>query len=487
MAEAAVAGRRASYASRIALCLIANYCVLAVLADRSQRSPVAAVVSATIFWSAMVAFPHGVNRRALFSPRNYIAFLFFFSMVVGPAVMLFGELLPRLWILSSATWDTQRVYSYMLPAALLWGAALLTYLVSQRPGRRVSVDPSPVRGEEREPPADWMLITGMGLILAGVIGLTIATGSVLGAFSLGGKRAAARAVLGAGTYRFSGWMEGVPLGAALVWYYVTQRRRMGKVGGALWVALLYVPLFPLYLYTAGRARALIPLLLLLALYHRYVYRFSAKVLVVALCVLIPTMSLWALYRAGGRDVELRGEGVNTVLAADFSRFEVSTVALAGFQESKLGYFWGKTFRTALTYWVPTLRGRGRVDGTAATAKALAGTRSWNLPVSYATSLVTESYLNFGVLGIVLVFAALGRLVAWLDEKAASTRVLMMLLSLGMVLKLPFLVSTSISAGQLVWAVAFPYAVAWLVRSVLGSTVRKPRMSQAARRPAVVSG
>jgi hypothetical protein len=474
MAEVVLRGRRASFASKAMCLLVANYLLIAFATTHSSRSPAGALIAATAFWGLLAAFPRGLNRTVVFSPRNYITFLFFFSMVVGPIVMMFGQLVPRLWILHSATWDTDRAWDYMPAAALLWGIALFAYLLTVG---RPPPAPSGGRDLEREAPAAWMLVTGLGLIGAGIIGLSLATGSLADAVSLGGRRAASQSALLAGSYRYTGWMEGVPLGAALVWYFVTQRMRMGRFGAFVWAIVLYLPLFPFYLYTAGRARALIPLLLLLALYHRFVHPFGARWLVAGLVVLIPTMSLWAIYRAGLDDVSLRNDRVNTVLAADFSRFEVTTTAIAGFEESGMSFYRGSTLRAASTHWLPALRRSGGVDGTAATAQALAGNRSWNLPSSYATSLVAESYLNFGLAGVVLAFAALGRAVAWLDRKASSSNVLAKLLALSVVLKLPFAVSAAISVSQIIWAVAFPFVVAWLVRSVLrrsrGSRSRHP--------------
>ncbi|MDP8992216.1 MAG: hypothetical protein M3N31_04075 [Actinomycetota bacterium] len=472
--------------ARLSLLLLLNMAVLAVLAQRSARPFFGAFVSAVAFWGLLVLFPtKGVNRRLVISPRNYFLFFFFMSMVVGPALMLTQKLLPRLWTLTYATWDTTKIFSYTLMSSLLWSLAFLCYLLAQRP------TDGPHAGEGRsqrtgEPPADWMLVAGVALVASGVIGLVLTTGSVGTALSLGGRRSASESVLLSGVYRYVVWMEAAPVGAALVWYYITRRARLGRVGSGLLMLALYVPLVPFYLFSSGRTRALVPLLLLLALYHRFSFRFSTIWLVVGLVVLLPTLGAWSLHRRGVEDVSLAKVSATEVAAGDFSRYDVSVASVAGFTEGRMGHYLGRTFLTAATTWLPGAGSEDSPDGTSAMAQAIVGDREWRVASSYATPLVTESYLNFGFAGVAIIFLLFGRAVRWVDRLAESPSLLTSLFGLALALKLPFATSVDISVSQMVWAVGFPFAVAFLARSLLksnapvqGAAVRAARAPTAA--------
>lgn len=461
--------RAPSVRMRVLTLFVLHLGILVVLATRSDRPTAGPLLAAAAFWGLLAAFPHAINRRTLLSPRNYFVFLFFMSMVVGPAVMLSAPLLPRLWILRSATWDTERVWDYMLPGAIVWTVAFAAYLFG---ARRAPTGPprEPDPTTHRQPPAsDWMLVAGLALIGAGVAGLTLALGSLADAATLGGNRARSEAALVSGTYRYTAWMEGVPLGAALVWYYVTRRLHMGRFGAAAWVVILYAPLFPFYLYSSGRGRALVPLLILVALYHRFVHRFHARWLVVGMVVLLPTLAAWSLYRKGVSDITLSQGSVTEVAAADFSRYDVSVVGLAGFHQAELGYLMGSTYAHAALAWVPSSLSSGFIDGTTALARALSGSGSWDTPTSYATSMVIEAYLNFGIVGVAVVSLLFGLVVRRLDALTESPDLLPVLLALSVSLKLPFAIATSVAAGQIVWAVGLPFATAWGARALLGRT------------------
>ncbi len=462
-----VVPQAASLRARLALLMLVNAAVLAFLAERSTRPVLGAFVSAFAFWGLLMLFPtKAVNRQLVISPRNYFLFFFFVSMVVGPALMLSQELLPRLWTLTYATWDTSKIFSYTLMASLLWSLAFLFYLVAQRSTAGRSSVARQAEYVPGEPPADWMLVAGVALVLSGIVGLVLTTGSVGNALSLAGRRSASESVLLSGVYRYVVWMETVPIGAALLWYYITRRARLGPMGSGLLMLALYVPLFPFYLFSSGRTRALVPLLLLVALYHRFSFRFPTVWLVVGFLVLLPTLGAWSLYRRGVEDVNLARVSVSEVAAGDFSRYDVSVASIAGFNEGQMGHYLGQTFLTAATSWLPG-SGRAEVpDGTSAMAQAIVGDKAWRVPSSYATPLVIESYLNFGTPGVALVFFLFGWVVRWADRLAHSPSLVTSLFALALVLKLPFSTSVNISVSQMVWAVGFPFLVVSVARLLL---------------------
>ena len=399
--------------------------------------------------------------------------------------MLFETIYPHFYVLTYATWDISSVWAYMLPASLLWGLAFFAYLIGQHAGRQDhSLSTSALVGGQAatieragdpnrpgEVPGDWMVVTGIILILAGILGLVLTTGSLKAAFSLGGLRSSSTSILVTGTYRYTVWMQGAPIGAGLVWYYVTQRRPMGRLASALWVIILYAPLFPFYLYTAGRSTAIFPLLLLIALYYRYTHRFSGVWIIVAFVVLLPILSGWSLYRAGN-SVAVTPELVTQTAANDTSRYDVSVISLAGFSQGKMPYYLGETFITAAHDWLPgSLKYSAYPNGTGAQAQSMAGTRSANTAASYATSFMTESYLNFGILGVAVLFFLYGRFIRLIDRHCRTNAVLTYLLLLSLAYKTPFATTLSQSVDSIIYGVGVPLIAAVAIRSLLRSRPR----------------
>jgi hypothetical protein len=479
--------RSLSLRGRILLLLMLNEVVLIALWRYTARPVAGAFVAATAFWGLLALCPSAVNQRVIFSVRNYMLYAFWGTMVLGPPVMLFESIYPRLYLLSSASWNWMvDIWPYMLPAALLWSLAFAAYVISQRP--RVSAPATAPnrrrrarrRDDSGERPASWMLVTGIVLIVAGAAGILAVTGSLHALLSVAGKESNTNAVFqsDSGTYRYTIWVEGVPVGAALVWYYVTQRRPMGRLSSAIWLGVLYLPLVPFYLYNSGRESTLGPLLVLFALYHRYVLPFRARWLLVGLLLALPGLAAWKNYREAPSNVSITQVAVSPAnvtdtVAGDISRFDVSVVSLAGFETNHMGYYLGTTLVAAATEWLPPpLSKVFPVNGTMAQAQTFVGNASWRGSASYATSMMTESFLNFGVLGVAVFFLLLGRLVRWLDRFCESGSILAYVLALEFALRIPFGITISQGVSDILAGVLLPFLVAVIVRALLG--VRRHR-------------
>ncbi|HXY46124.1 MAG TPA: O-antigen polysaccharide polymerase Wzy [Acidimicrobiales bacterium] len=474
--------RSLSLRGRILLLLLLNEVVLIALSRYTSRPVAGAFVAATAFWGLLAVFPSAVNSRVIFSVRNYMLFAFWGTMVLGPPVMLFESIYPRLYLLSSASWNWMvDIWPYMLPASLLWSLAFAAYVISQRP-RPSSEAALPSRGrpprrrdDSGERPAGWMLITGIVLILAGAAGILAVSGSLHALLSVAGKRSNTNAVFqsDSGTYRYTIWVEGVPVGAALVWYYVTQRRPMGRLASAIWLAVLYLPLVPFYLYNSGRESTLGPLVVLLALYHRYVVPFRARWLVIGLLLALPGLAAWKNYREAPANVSITqvsvtAANITATVAGDLSRYDVSVVSLAGFETNHMGYYLGTTLVAAATEWLPPPLSKAfPVNGTMAQAQTFVGNATWRGDASYATSMMTESFLNFGVLGVVVFFLLLGWLVRWLDRFCESGSILAYVLALEFALRIPFGITMSQGVSDVLAGVLLPLLVAVSVRALLG--------------------
>jgi hypothetical protein len=166
-----------------------------------------------------------------------------------------------------------------------------------------------------------------------------------------------------------------------------------------------------------------------------------------------------------------------VLTADFSRYDVTAVTLAGFIRGDLDYLRGETLVAAIDHTFPGVFDLNVTGGTMAMAKAMNGNADYSTPSTYATPLVVEGFLNFGVLGTVVFLGLLGIIVGSLDHLAETSGAIGYLFALVVALKLPFGVSTEISAARLLWAVGVPFAVLWLMRTLLGGSAwsRRGRM------------
>lgn len=200
----------------------------------------------------------------------------------------------------------------------------------------------------REKPIIWMLFVGIITILSGIIGLTLLTGSIKSAIQLGGLRDSAAAILIEGSYKYVIWMNAVPIGACLIWYYITQRFIKSKVLALIIAFALYLPLVPFYLYSSGRAKTIIPLLLLLILYDRFYHKISIKTAVFITIITIPALAYWAIYRKGlGFENFKPEENIGYVFSGDLSRFDIAVCAISNFQEEKFEYFLEK--RISLAY------------------------------------------------------------------------------------------------------------------------------------------
>jgi hypothetical protein len=469
---------------KLVLILALNEAVLIVVSQHTTRPVAGAFVAATAFWGLLAVFPNAVNRRVIFSVRNYMLYAFCGTMVLGPPVMLFEAIYPHFYLLSSASWNWQvDIWPYMLPASLLWTAAFAAYVIALSSRSRSASAPIPIvrrRFAKRpdnpdEPPATWMLITGIVLIVGGIAGILAASGSLHALLSVAGKQSNTETVFqsNSGTYRYTIWLQGVPVGAALVWYYVTQRRPMGRLASAVWLAVLYLPLVPFYLYNSGRETTLGPLLVLLALYHRYVFSFRARWLVVGLLLALPVLAGWKNYREAPTNVSISQVAVTPAditytVAGDISRFDVSAVSLAGFETNHMGFYLGSTLVAAATEWLPPpLSQVYPVNGTVAQAQTFVGSKSWMGSASYATSMLTESFLNFGLLGVVLFFLLLGRMVRWADRFCEAGSLLAYVLALEFALWIPFGITLSQGVSDILAGVCLPFAVSVIVRALLG--------------------
>jgi len=328
-----------------------------------------------------------------------------------------------------------------------------------------------------------MLVTGLVLIAVGVAGILAVVGSLHTLLSIAGKQSNTNAVFqsNSGSYRYSIWIQGAPIGGALVWYYITQRRPMGRLKAAVWLAVVYLPLLPFYDYTSGREAALGPLFILLALYHRYVFPFRARWLVIGLIIALPALAAWKNYREAPASVSitqvpLTAANVRDTVAGDLSRYDVSVVSLAGFETNHMGYYLGTTLLAAATEWLPPpLSKEFPLNGTVAQAQAMLGNYAVTGSVSYATSMMTESFLNFGILGVAFFFLLLGRAVRWLDRFSQSGSVLAYALVLAVALRLPFGVTMSQGVSDLIAGVLAPFILSVVVRNLLG--VKRSRHPQ----------
>jgi hypothetical protein len=139
----------------------------------------------------------------------------------------------------------------------------------------------------------------------------------------------------------------------------------------------------------------------------------------------------------------------------------------------MGYYLGTTLVAAATEWLPPpLSKVFPVNGTMAQAQTFVGNASWRGSASYATSMMTESFLNFGVLGVAVFFLLLGRLVRWLDRFCESGSILAYVLALEFALRIPFGITISQGVSDILAGVLLPFLVAVIVRALLG--VRRHR-------------
>lgn len=273
-------------------------------------------------------------------------------------------------------------------------------------------------------------------------------------------------------------MEGVPIGAALVWYWGVRALRLGGMGAALLLLALYVPLFPLYLYTGGRAIALIPGLILLALYHRFVRQFSVWWIAAGMLIILPVMSIWAEYRLTGALRLDSVSGMLSVITGDFSRFDITVAALAGAHEARMPPYWGETLLSALTLWLPSQLRPDLVDGTLALFRVLVGDPTSTVRSPYASTLVVEGYLNFRIAGVILFGYVLGRGVAVLDSMARSGAIMTVLVALLLTVRLPIAVSVDQGVLLIIRALLGPLLVSKGIQLIL-SVRRRPRRARSA--------
>jgi F0F1-type ATP synthase assembly protein I len=209
--------------------------------------------------------------------------------------------------------------------------------------------------------------------------------------------------------------------------------------------------------------------MLTVLYYRYSHRFSGFSLLTGFAFLLPILTAWSIWRLEGDVTAAKNLNVSLVLSeavAVFSRLDVSVAAIAGFKIGQLPFFLGETLLAALEHPFPeSLVGHHFVGGTMAMAKAIFADPAYSQPSALATPLVVEGYLNFGVLGVVLFSVVLGWLTAIAHRLMASADLLVVILSVFIMLNLPYGVSLQMITQGLVWKSVFPFVVAVLLRDL----------------------
>jgi hypothetical protein len=441
-----------------------NAAILALVTPHFNRPASGAYIAALGFWFVLAIFPSIIRRGDPVRPSAFVLFMFFFTMVIAPPALLYYEP-QRAYVLmpQPAFWHYAEITS------LFWVLALLCFCAAAFPRRREG------RGKLEEAPwakpaaSRWMPLAGLFLMAVGAVGVSMAAGSLGAALAAGGTRQLAQELFNQpGTYRYLLWLEAAPVGACLVWWYCVRRLKLGGFGGFIAALAVYLPMLPFYMYSAGRARALVPFLLLLVVFHRFHRPIKLRWAAVGLALMIPLLGVWAEYRIKSETIRVASDyAIATVMLADLSRYDVSIRAVAGFHEGRMQHLYGETLAAAALHPLPrSLAPHDFTGGTAAMAKAFHGDSEYDLPSSFATPLLVEGYLNFGIAGIVMFFLLFGWLIRWLDRLYDSVDLLVVLFSFMVVLKSPFGVSLEISVSLILWAAVFPWVVASVARAQL---------------------
>ncbi|MCA9747712.1 MAG: O-antigen polysaccharide polymerase Wzy, partial [Romboutsia sp.] len=316
----------------------------------------------------------------------------------------------------------------------------------------------------REAPRFWMLVVGVLSIFSGVMGLIFLTGSLNSAISLGGLRDSAAAILNEGSYKYVIWMNAVPIGSCLLWYYVTQRYVQNKTFALLISFALYIPLVPFYLYSSGRAKTVIPFLLLLILFDRYYHKISLKTAALIALITIPAFAYWAVYRKGLGFESFNPEvNIGYVFTGDLSRFDIAVCAISNFNKGNFDFFLGETYVAGILSTM--LINHKLTGGTLAMAKVLNQDYLYNKGSPYATSLVIESYLNFGTIGVIIMSMFLGLFIKFADKLFTSPNIIILLLSISLFIYSPLNTSFRLSLTRIFWSAIIPINVILLLKVI----------------------
>lgn len=418
------------------------------------------IFSSFLFWLTIIIFPKIIDHQRIIRPRNYIFSMFFITIIVSPPVLYtYGSLITN-WILNynSQFWD---YFDYTL---ILWDLSFVAYAIGLTSSGNRSKNINALIAVEEKDVNNAMLYSGILLILIGVAALSIGAGSFGSLLAIKGQRELAVELINvSGKGRYLLWSPCIPYGACLVWFYFFKRYHLDRKKALIIAIALYIPFIPFYSYTSGRATTLIPLIMLITLYYKYCYRFPLWWLIIALIPLPSLLGVWALYRLHGfsfsTDETIVRLGIQVVMDS-FSRLDVSIAAIAGFIEGDLPYFYGQTILAALTHPLPSwIIDHSAEGGTMAMAKAIFVDISWDEPSGMATPLMIEGYLNFGLLGVILLMFCLGLLTKWTETLFDSKKILVIILGIALMFNLPFGAALQIIAAGAFWKALFPFLIA----------------------------
>ena len=425
------------------------YFLLALFSENKQIE-LFPVVPILLFWVVLIILPSIIDDHSIFSPINLTLFLFFMSMVQG--VMLLPFLDIRIyWLQKFYAPDFWEHVNYTI---LLYCLAFVIFCLVFRFTPSVRLPKARVKYLD-----EGFRFSGLILIAAGIAGLTLLTGSLAGAMSLGGLRETAYSVLVEGSFKYVIWMAAVPIGSCILWYSLCKKYRLSKFSSILLALSIYIPLVPFYLYSSGRGRTIIPLILLIVLYDRFYTKIKFRWAVLAGIVMIPLMAFWALYRNGISFNELDPiENIGYVLVGDLSRFDITVCAVSGIKDESTDFFYGETLLSGVLgmFLVPS----SLVGGTQALARVLHRDMSYSRSSPIASSLIIEGLINFGVFGIVFLFALLALFIKFLTRLFHSKEFIIVLLSILFFIYSPINSSFRISIIRLFWSSLFPVILAY---------------------------
>jgi oligosaccharide repeat unit polymerase len=368
-----------------------------------------------------LVFRHSlISTRDLFNPLC-VVFLICFIRYSCPGFLLMAGVAPppaisefyRLMGLSESDW----LWAHVLTVTSIAGIALGWLLVRGQPSQRLRI------GFSFAPPMGHAAVLGMVAGLAALVAF-IAMNASLGAISTGEIR---HTVIQEGTGVYFRLIYMMIAGSILLSAYLLARNRPR-------MALVPVVLCGLFLLPlGGRGRAVMPFLagLLLQWYCKRQEKGWPKVRFrtahVFLVVLILLLAMWlfrfgAMYRGGhgigalAESLSLQGywDYIKKSVFADFGQLH----GLAGAIAIGPGVLGGQTFFGSLSWplsEILPIYGRSAGIFIIETLVGFSGERRWGLHAS----LIGDTYLNFGLLGIMLLMPLFGMLSKLLYAKFRS--------------------------------------------------------------------
>lgn len=251
--------------------------------------------------------------------------------------------------------------------------------------------------------------------------------------------------------------------------FLTKFRKFKMKHYILISVFLYLLLIPFFGITSGRGSLLFPLIMVFFVNFNYISKLSfSKILILSFLFVILMIGLAGLRMGDSFSGSLENTSLVFVTISDaFSRFDSTYAALSAFINEDWDLIFGQSYFYGLfQVFPPSIINFRDLTITPFLAKAMHNDVYYDIPSGTASSIIFESYVNFGIIGTIISGILTGYYYRLSYKLYNFNRIEYKVLSFHMIWMNPFSLSFALFFNDIVYKILFPLIFLIILQYIL---------------------